>query len=525
MNLSLGGLRDPIDGNRDTYSRLEHRAVEYAHSKGAVVVAAVGNGDQAPKVPWLYASYPAALPHVVGVSGMAQDGSIPAFSNRDAVYNDIAAPGQAIVSTLPRAITAQRPACVDQGYSPCGSTEFRASEGTSYAAAIVSAAAALLIAVRPDLAPEQVATLIERSAVDASAATGCRQCPLQRDNLSGWGRLDVLGALRALEGPLPVADRFETNDDAGDRAFTVRGGKNVLRATIDFWDDQIDVYRVHLRKGQGIALSLRGPERTDANLVLWKPGTSRVEGLSADVSMRAAQSARAGPREEPLPPVAQNRLALRRGEDRYARRGPRYAPLREEQVIARYRSTPSSPRTRVSPASWRASSRRWATTGSGTADDRARSVPSARRRGDDDGACAARHRDRDVLHAQPDGHGDGVVWTCRRRSSGRFVLGLGTQVKAHNERRFSVPFESPGPKLKEQVQALKHIWGAFQGNDDLSFKGRFYRHDYITPFFNPRPIDHPDIPIWLGGDAGTCTASSARSRTACTCTRSTRSTT
>jgi probable F420-dependent oxidoreductase len=90
-----------------------------------------------------------------------------------------------------------------------------------------------------------------------------------------------------------------------------------------------------------------------------------------------------------------------------------------------------------------------------------------------------------------------TAWDLQRASGGRFVLGLGTQVKAHNVRRFGVPFESPGPKLKEQVQALKHIWGAFQGEHPLSFRGRFYRHDYITPFFDPGPIDHPRIPIYL----------------------------
>jgi probable F420-dependent oxidoreductase len=90
-----------------------------------------------------------------------------------------------------------------------------------------------------------------------------------------------------------------------------------------------------------------------------------------------------------------------------------------------------------------------------------------------------------------------AAWDLQRASGGRFVLGLGTQVKAHNVRRFGVPFESPGPKLKEQVQALKHIWGAFQGEHPLSFRGRFYRHDYITPFFDPGPIEHPRIPVYL----------------------------
>ena len=68
---------------------------------GVLVVAAVGNGDKAPHAPWEYANYPAALPHVIGVSAIAKDGTVPDFSNRDRVFNDIAAPGQDIFSTLP----------------------------------------------------------------------------------------------------------------------------------------------------------------------------------------------------------------------------------------------------------------------------------------------------------------------------------------------------------------------------------------------------------------------------------------
>ena len=78
------------------------------------MVAAVGNADQAPTSPWPYASYPAALPHVMGVSALARDGSVP-FSNRDPIYNDIAAPGEDIVSTFPRQLTNDRPTCDEQG--------------------------------------------------------------------------------------------------------------------------------------------------------------------------------------------------------------------------------------------------------------------------------------------------------------------------------------------------------------------------------------------------------------------------
>ena len=76
VNISLGGLRDPRNTGRDTYSRREEEAVRYAVRRGAVIVAAVGNGDQAPSTPWNFASYPAALPHVLGVSALARSGAV-----------------------------------------------------------------------------------------------------------------------------------------------------------------------------------------------------------------------------------------------------------------------------------------------------------------------------------------------------------------------------------------------------------------------------------------------------------------
>jgi hypothetical protein len=294
INLSIGGLRDPFNRNRDTFSQAEANAVEYAYRRGAVLVAAIGNGDEAPTMPWPYGSYPAALPHVIGVSALTPSGNVPTFSNRDLIYNDIAAPGQEIFSTLPRPLTAERPTCVNQGYSDCGPDEFRHASGTSFAAAQVTAAAAVLLGLRPTLTPDQVMNVLERTATDLNAANGCRQCALLRDPLSGWGRLDISRAVAALDGILPPADRFEPNDDAGRHAATLPRGLRTVHATLDFWDDQVDVYRVPLTKGHRLRLDLAGPKATTINLLVWRPGTKRVGGLRGQ-ERRVAQSIRPGP--------------------------------------------------------------------------------------------------------------------------------------------------------------------------------------------------------------------------------------
>ena len=108
----------------------------------------------------------------------------------------------------------------------------------------------------------------------------------------------MTAALEALSEPLPPVDRYESNDDAGSRAATLYGRARTLKATLDFWDDQVDVYRVNVARGERLRLFLRGPQETQTNLILWRPGTEHVEGLSAELqSRRVTQSVRAGPNE------------------------------------------------------------------------------------------------------------------------------------------------------------------------------------------------------------------------------------
>jgi subtilisin family serine protease len=262
-----------------------------------VIVAAVGNSDQAPLSPWLYASYPAALPHVVGVSSFARGGAVSDFSDRDPVFNDIAAPGEDIFSTLPRALTRDNPTCADQGYSDCGPPDYRHAEGTSFAAPQVTAAAALLIAQTPSLKANQVTAILERSTDDLNASTGCALCPPQRDALSGWGRLDVAAALSTVEnGVLPTPDRFETNDDVGAPADLLPGARGRLAATVDYWDDRSDVYPIELR-GQGrVSVSVLGAVAPSARIRLWSPETRSIY-LAGEKRIAVATSERVDDRQ------------------------------------------------------------------------------------------------------------------------------------------------------------------------------------------------------------------------------------
>jgi probable F420-dependent oxidoreductase len=92
-----------------------------------------------------------------------------------------------------------------------------------------------------------------------------------------------------------------------------------------------------------------------------------------------------------------------------------------------------------------------------------------------------------------------TVWDLQDLSAGRFVLGLGTQVKAHITRRFSMPWDRPAARLREYIMALRAIWESFQSEEPLNFEGDFYRHTLMTPFFDPGPIEHPEIPVYIAG--------------------------
>ncbi len=99
-----------------------------------------------------------------------------------------------------------------------------------------------------------------------------------------------------------------------------------------------------------------------------------------------------------------------------------------------------------------------------------------------------------------------TAWDLAAASQGRFILGLGTQVKPHIERRFGMTWpDSPVGKLREFVLAVRSFWSAWQGDERLNYSGEYFKLNLMTPFFDPGPIEHPDIPIYLAGvNPGMC---------------------
>lgn len=93
-----------------------------------------------------------------------------------------------------------------------------------------------------------------------------------------------------------------------------------------------------------------------------------------------------------------------------------------------------------------------------------------------------------------------TAWDLAQTSRGRFILGLGTQVRAHIERRFGMPWpDSVVGKLREQVTAIRAFWDCWQNGKPLNFRGEYYKFTLMTPFFNPGAIENPSIPIYLAG--------------------------
>ncbi|MFJ8959814.1 TIGR03617 family F420-dependent LLM class oxidoreductase [Lentzea sp. NPDC102401] len=93
----------------------------------------------------------------------------------------------------------------------------------------------------------------------------------------------------------------------------------------------------------------------------------------------------------------------------------------------------------------------------------------------------------------------------RLLSAGRFNLGLGSQVEAHITKRFAMPWSRPAARMREFVLAVRAIWHAWETGERLAFRGEFYKHTLMTPFFDPGPNPHGTAPIYLAGVGGLMT--------------------
>ena len=87
------------------------------------------------------------------------------------------------------------------------------------------------------------------------------------------------------------------------------------------------------------------------------------------------------------------------------------------------------------------------------------------------------------------------AWSLQKLSGGRLVLGLGTQVRAHVQRRFGMEWSAPAPRMRDYVAAMRAVWDCWQTGTQLDFHSDHYNIDLMVPLFNPGPIDHPTIPV------------------------------
>ena len=92
-----------------------------------------------------------------------------------------------------------------------------------------------------------------------------------------------------------------------------------------------------------------------------------------------------------------------------------------------------------------------------------------------------------------------TAWDLQAASGGRFVLGLGSQIRPHITRRFSMPWSHPAARMREMILAIRAIWACWNDGTKLDFRGEFYTHTLMTPFFNPGPNPHGDARVFLAG--------------------------
>src|ERR687892_459257 len=92
-----------------------------------------------------------------------------------------------------------------------------------------------------------------------------------------------------------------------------------------------------------------------------------------------------------------------------------------------------------------------------------------------------------------------IGYDLQRFSKGRFILGLGSQIKPHITKRFSMPWSHPAPRMREFILAMRAIWKNWQNGTKLDFRGKFYTHTLMTPFFNPGKSEYGPPKVFLAG--------------------------
>jgi subtilisin family serine protease len=252
INLSFGGNADDLQ---------MHDAILQAYEAGCLVVAAAGNdGLQGSPT-----TYPADWPHVFTVAASDRNNAVAPFTTSSPA-NDITAPGVGITGAVPLS------------HDPSG---FVNGDGTSFAAPIVSAAAAWIWTLRPTLTVGQLAGVLHESATDIG--------PAGFDNASGYGLLNIPAALLA---PAPPIDPDEPNDDIeqvkplqlfhlGQPALTTKGSPaSRVAATIDKADDPRDIYRIWVPARHTVRVKVTPAGKAAARI--WGPKTISInEGIAA----------------------------------------------------------------------------------------------------------------------------------------------------------------------------------------------------------------------------------------------------
>ncbi|MDG1367768.1 MAG: TIGR03617 family F420-dependent LLM class oxidoreductase [Acidimicrobiales bacterium] len=89
------------------------------------------------------------------------------------------------------------------------------------------------------------------------------------------------------------------------------------------------------------------------------------------------------------------------------------------------------------------------------------------------------------------------AWSLSKLSDGRFILGLGSQVRAHIERRYGLPWHAPAPWMRDYINAMRAVWGCWQNGTKLDFSSDHYNLNVMVPLFDPGPIEQPNIPIHI----------------------------